>query len=194
MLKLKSKIALIIILLTGTIYSQNLVIGLSGGINYSIPKITEFEAQKEICPLIKLTSDFYLSKNFYLQLGAGYIQHSYSIDIFPDINITFNYIDVSLAAKYKYKNFFVIAGSMIDIYINGATHINNYSIDLDKTFSESLLYGLFSGIGFELSLGRNFNLLLQSDYTIGLKDATKSDDIVVKFNGINFLAGLNYNF
>ena len=194
MLKLKSKIALIIILLTGTIYSQNLVIGLSGGINYSIPKITEFEAQKEICPLIKLTSDFYLSKNFYLQLGAGYIQHSYSIDIFPDINITFNYIDVSLAAKYKYKNFFVIAGSMIDIYINGATHINNYSIDLDKTFSESLLYGLFSGIGFELSLGRNFNLLLQSGYTIGLKDATKSDDIVVKFNGINFLAGLNYNF
>jgi len=194
MLKLKSKIALIIILLTGTIYSQNLVIGLSGGINYSIPKITDFKAQKEICPLIKLTSDFYLSKNFYLQLGAGYIQHSYSIDIFPDINITFNYIDVSLAAKYKYKNFFVIAGSMIDIYINGATHINNYSIDLDKTFSESLLYGLFSGIGFELSLGRNFNLLLQSGYTIGLKDATKSDDIVVKFNGINFLAGLNYNF
>jgi len=194
MLNLKFKIALILVLLTGTIYSQNLVIGLSGGINYSIPKITDFKAQKEICPLIKLTSDFYLSKNFYLQLGAGYIQHSYSIDIFPDINITFNYIDVSLAAKYKYKNFFVIAGSMIDIYINGATHINNYSIDLDKTFSESLLYGLFSGIGFELSLGRNFNLLLQSGYTIGLKDATKSDDIVVKFNGINFLAGLNYNF
>jgi hypothetical protein len=194
MLNLKSKIALIIILLTGTIYSQNLAIGLSGGINYSIPKITEFEAQKEICPLIKLTSDFYLSKNFYLQLGAGYVQHSYSIDIFPDINLTFNYIDVSLAAKYKYKNFFVIAGSMIDIYINGATHINNYSINFDKTFSESLLYGLFGGIGFELSLGRNFNLLLQSDYTVGLKDATKSDDIEVKFNGINFLAGLNYNF
>lgn len=194
MLNCRYKIVLVFILLTRISYSQNLVIGLSGGINFSKAITDEYKSKKQICPTIKLTSDFLLNEKFYLQFGLGYIQHCYSIDIFPNIKMSFNYIDISLAAKYKYKNFFVAGGPIFNIYINGATHINNYSVDFEKDFSENFLYGLLGEIGFELPLGRNFNLLLQSGYSIGFKDATKSDDTVVKFNGTIFLTGLNYNF
>jgi len=68
MLNCRYKIVLIFILLTRISYSQNLVIGLSGGINFSKAITDEYKSKKQICPTIKLTSDFLLMKNFIYNL------------------------------------------------------------------------------------------------------------------------------
>lgn len=196
---IKYFLIIVLNLLPLLLYAQSIKIGLSGGINYSIPSSTKkysdpyYDSKSMICPTIR--ENVFISINDYLsiQTGLSFTQYGYKIKGNPQYYTTLNYLDILTYLNINHKSFFFSFGSILGMYINGKTHFESYDYCLCDDIIKPINFGLSLGLGYVIPIGKKYEILLQTSYTHNITKIYKLLDNNLKMNGISFSAGIYYN-
>ena len=175
--------------------AQNVKIGFGGGINFSDVKYGENnlpEKSNLVCPRFSAFGDFKISEDFWIGSSIGYIQYGHSFKNYSQYHVKLNYLDITAALKYKYKNIYAFVGPTLGLYRSGTTNIEGHDEDIKSNEMQSPIFGMNFGAGYELPISNKVNLFLQSDYTIGLTDVVKESQTELKLNGLSFQLGFKF--
>jgi len=184
-------------------------IGFQTGINY--PDIRGYEYAKyqnfNIGYLFGISFDYYLSSKLSLKTNVNYERKVQELRLTyynyeaqeigtEDFNRTFQLLNVPILLKYEFwnSNLFVNGGPFLNFVLNDDYDSDYPNQDLNSTEKKKIDFGLSLGIGTNISLNENHNLIIEIRDDFGLIDTggiPERFDGTAKTNMIKLILGWN---